>query len=89
MKPIDFASAISSLCPDAHWKIENDDLSKLEWYSEEILRPSDEDILAERKRLEDLYVQNLTDVDLLKQSAIEKLAKLGLTEEEAKAVIGI
>jgi hypothetical protein len=40
---------------------------------------------AEQKRIE---AENLVKEEL-KQSAIAKLAKLGLTEDEAKAVIGI
>lgn len=40
------------------------------------------------KELEDNKNKEL-EQELIRQSAIEKLAKLGLTEEEAKAVIGI
>jgi hypothetical protein len=48
----------------------------------------------EKDKLEREEAQRLIEAELkaqeeLKQSAIAKLAKLGLTEDEAKAVIGI
>jgi hypothetical protein len=51
---------------------------------EQILRDKEE--TAQRKKLFEAENQAKEE---LKQSAIAKLAKLGLTEDEAKAVIGI
>ncbi len=52
---------------------------------------TEEEILAREKNVEafDIQMQDMESKELAKQSGLEKLKKLGLTEEEAKAVIGI
>lgn len=88
-KPIDFANAINSLCPGAQWKMENNDIENIEWFSDDIEMPSADQIIAEKERLELIQLEEKNNQEILRQSAIEKLSKLGLTQEEAKAIIGI
>lgn len=52
---IDIGKAIISLAPNSVWSFEEDDLSSLEWFSEDIERPSDEAILTELARLQAEY----------------------------------
>jgi uncharacterized UBP type Zn finger protein len=96
MKKISISEAIKSLCPEAQFIIVDSEYSSIQWLSEDIEKPSEEDILFEMSRLEDnlnveqdYTLQQEVEREANKQSALEKLAKLGLTEEEAKAVIGI
>lgn len=88
-KPIDFTNAINSLCPGAQWKMEDNDIENIEWFSDNIEKPLADQIVAEKERLEYLQLNQKNQQDLLKQSAIEKLSKLGLTEEEARAIVGL
>lgn len=92
--------AIHSLAPGAVWVVRGQDgqlgdYSGLEWHSDDIDKPSEEDVYAEILRLESLHRQELIaaeeqqkQVEQARQSAIDKLAKLGLTEQEVRAVIG-
>jgi len=52
---LQLGDAILSLAPSSAWSYEEDDLSTLEWMSEDIERPSDEAILAELARLQAEY----------------------------------
>lgn len=88
-KPIDFSDAINSLCPGAEWKIEDNNLENIEWFSSDIDMPSIQDIVLEKERLEQVRVDEIAQKEALRQSAIEKLSLLGLTEDEAKALIGV
>lgn len=71
----------------SEWTLDGDDYSGLTWISDSA-KPS-------KKTLDDLWVivqseiaaEKSAKVDL-KASAIAKLAALGLTEDEAKAIIG-
>jgi hypothetical protein len=90
------AAALHSLRPGSLWQYDEENMSSIVWLSEDIEKPSDEEILAEIVRLQVEYeaeeqrlAQQEIERELAKQSALTKLAKLGLTEEEAKAVIGL
>ena len=92
----DLAMALQSLAPGSEWFYENDDYSTIEWFNEDIEQPTQEAVEAEIIRLqEELDAQILAEEEATaareaaKESALAKLAKLGLTEEEAKAVIGL
>ena len=88
-KTIDFGDAIKSLAPSASWKIEDNDLNKIFWFSDDIKQPSNDKIIAEKERLENLKNQQIANYQNIKESAINKLKILGLTEEEAKAIVGL
>jgi hypothetical protein len=80
--------AIQSLCPSAEFAITEDDYSTIQWHKLEGDAPTLAQVKAEMKRLTDLEVSQESDKIAAKASAITKLAALGLTEEEAKAIIG-
>jgi hypothetical protein len=80
--------AIQSLCTSAEFAITADDYSTIIWHKLEGDAPTLAQVKAEMKRLTDLEVSQESDKIAAKASAITKLAALGLTEEEAKAIIG-
>ena len=53
MRPLDIADALNSLAPGAVWSVENEDYSTLEWQSEDITKPSLEEVEAEIIRLQE------------------------------------
>lgn len=81
-------NAIQSLRPDAEFVMTADDYSTIVWHKLEGDAPTLAQIKAEMKRLADLEVSAETSKAAAKASAITKLAALGLTEDEAKAIIG-
>jgi hypothetical protein len=87
-RPLSYGDALASLRPSAAWVIEDNDLENIRWESEEPM-PTKSEIEEELERLiserELAQAQKIT----AKDSALEKLALLGLTEEEARAVIGL
>jgi 5'-3' exonuclease len=87
-KPLDYGDALLSLRPGASWVVENGDLDNINWMSDQP-QPTKEEIEQELERLFLSQQQVIIDKDLAIQSALEKLSKLGLTEEEAKAIVGI
>lgn len=99
-KKITIIDAIHSLCPDALWIIRGEGNTEagyesLEWASDEIKMPSKQEVDDEVARLIQDYENDLAqETNIAKKleddrkSALSKLARLGLTEDEAKAVIG-
>jgi sugar-specific transcriptional regulator TrmB len=87
-KPLDYGDALFSLCPNATWVIEDNDLENIRWESEDPM-PTKSEIKKELERLIDKKNTLIAQKEAAKESAVEKLAKLGLTEEEAKAIIGL
>jgi hypothetical protein len=81
-------NAIQSLCPDAEFVIIADDYSTIVWHKLEVDAPTLAQVKAEMKRLSDLGVSAEATKAAAKASALTKLAALGLTEDEAKAIIG-
>jgi hypothetical protein len=95
-KVIDLASALHSLAPGSSWIYEDDDYSTIQWLSEDIDQPSEDSVMAEIARLQKELEEEVAKeeakmlaLESARLSAIEKLSALGLTEEEAKAIIGI
>lgn len=85
--PLGYGNAIASLSPDAMWTIENEDLSRIIWYSG--VRPTDKEIEDELIRLQSIRDEQTIAIENARISGLKKLAKLGLTEDEVKAVIGL
>jgi hypothetical protein len=79
--------AILSLVPDAKVIVHNDVIT---WSEEPSYKPSNEEIEAEMVRLEETReereAQALAKYVAKRQSALNKLMALGLTEEEALAL---
>ena len=83
------SKALNKVYPDTEWAIENNDLENIILISgPEITSTKDEiiqmaqDVLNEEIATEQALVAS-------RESAIQKLSTLGLTEEEARAVIGL
>ena len=81
--------AIISLAPESEWSIEGDDLKNLVWIVSPAENITHEQITDELYRLKESQVADQLARQAAKESALAKLTELGLTEEEAKAVIGI
>jgi hypothetical protein len=95
MRVATIIDALQSLAPGASWEY-NFDTEELTWFSENIDQPTQEALQDEIIKLQEKYEieheaqeQKKTDDELVRQSAIQKLSLLGLTEKEAKAIIGI
>jgi hypothetical protein len=87
-KPLDFGDAIVSLSPDAEWVVEDNDLDNIIWLNNEY-KPNKKEIKKELQRLIQEKESALAKKENAKLSALQKLSDLGLTEEEAKAIIGL
>ena len=80
--------AIKKLQPNSEFSYSNDDYSTIIWDILEGNPPTETEINA---AIEQIKVDEITQIQKkaeLKASALAKLAALGLTEDEAKAVIG-
>ena len=84
---IDYATILSRKYRGSEWILDGDDYSGLTWISD-TAKPT-------KKTLDDLWTIVEAEIeaeksakDNLKTSAIAKLAALGLTDDEAKAIIG-
>lgn len=93
---VNLADAIHSLAFGASWVYEDEDYSTIQWLSDDIKKPTKKAIEAEILRLtqaaeveEAAKLEAEAATQAAKESALAKLAKLGLTQEEAKAVIGL
>ena len=49
---IDLTKAIISLHPEAKWSLDGDDYVGLQWLSEDITKPTEEELIQEHERLE-------------------------------------
>ena len=87
-RPLDYSDALLSLRPSASWVVEDGDLDNIKWMSDEP-QPTREEIEEELGRLIQERNSELESREAAKQSALAKLALLGLSEEEARAVIGL
>lgn len=83
-----YVKAIRKIRPNSEFVINGDNLDNIDWHVIDGEIPTKEEILAEVATVEQEEADALAQVVATKASAIAKLAKLGLTEEEAKAIIG-
>jgi len=67
----------------------NDTYESIKWIVEPDSKPTKKQVEDMAKQIPILEQQQKQEQEALKLSAIAKLAKLGLTEDEAKAIIGI
>lgn len=81
--------AIKYIYPEVEFTMTNDDTSTIIWHTEGITTPTkkqiEDAIIAleiEKENSNQQKIQN-------KESALNKLKALGLTEDEAKALVGI
>ncbi len=76
--------ALHKLRPNTEWVWSGDDLKDLSFITPDVTKPTKAQLDKAITDLEAAEAQRETD----KLSALTKLANLGLTEDEAKAVIG-
>jgi hypothetical protein len=84
---IDYATILSLKYKGAEWTLEGDDYEGLNWISDS-KKPTKTELDAQWDSVKsEIDAEKQAKIDL-KISAIAKLAALGLTEDEAKAIIG-
>jgi hypothetical protein len=80
---------IALLRPGKEFSITNNDISTIQWNTTDVLPVTQEEIDNKIQELEDQEeAERLQKIEKV-NSAISKLESLGLTVDEAKAVIGI
>jgi hypothetical protein len=94
-KKMDIANVLTAKYSLSFWSLSENDYNTLEWFSETEKPTLEELILHDAQMSIDIEVEKIAEDDilitkkLLTQSAIKKLEKLGLTTEEAQAIIGL
>ena len=76
------SSALQSLYPGAEFSFTNQDINTIVWHTEGVTTPSQAEIDA---AIAELEAADAAKVDA-RQSALSKLAALGLTQEEIAAL---
>lgn len=80
--------ALVSLRPGAVWTLNGFEYSGLDWQDETQTKPTEEEINAEIERIKiEVKAEQQAAIDA-KQAAQDKLAKLGLTPDDLKAILG-
>lgn len=94
-KQFNMIHALDSLTPGALWSFEEETYESLVWLDDLQEKPTKEAIEAEIVRLTEEYlIQKQAELEAqiaaqsAKESALAKLATLGLTEEEARIITG-
>jgi hypothetical protein len=77
---------IRLMYPDAAFSMVDDDISTVAWRTEGITTPTQEEIDAKIKQVEDEEAAKVTAKAAAKESAQAKLAALGLSGEEIAAI---
>jgi hypothetical protein len=77
--------ALLNLCPKAEWDLIDDTII---WKSNSITQPTQEAINAEIERIKTEDITQIQKAEAIKKSALDKLAALGLTQDEVKALVG-
>lgn len=80
--------AIMSLRPGAEWFMDDGDVENITWITEGVEPLTEEEVAAEMDRLQLMKDQEEQRKRTARESAIQKLATLGLTLEEVTEVIG-
>lgn len=95
-KKFGVSEAMESLAKGKSWVLKNDDYDTLEWFDLDSLPPTKEKVEQEILNLHIRAEQEIAQKEEEKKqqekaklSALQKLSKLGLTEEEAKAIVGL
>ena len=83
---IKLSQAINLYNPNAQWTMDNDDYETLEWHSEEIAKPSLTELEALLPQVKQIYVEKEASIAAARAAAEAKLAALGLTADDLKAL---
>jgi len=85
---IDTAQAVASLRPNVEWTMNGDDVEAIIWHTPNVEPLTTAEVQAEIIRLQEEQEAQIAAKEAAKQSAMQKLAALGLNEEEVSAIIG-
>jgi len=83
---IDYSTILTLKYPDSEWTLDGDNYDGLIWLSD-TEKPSKETLDNLWETVKSELIAEKESKIAAKQSAIAKLAALGLTEDEAKAII--
>ena len=80
--------AIMSLRPGVEWSMSGDDVEGITWHTPNTQPLTTAEVEAEMVRLEQAAVEAQAADAAARESAVAKLAALGLNDAEIKAIIG-
>jgi len=84
----DYAAVLSENYPDAEWTLDGDAYDGLTWLSDSP-KPSQADLDAAWPAVQQARADAIAANAAAKQSAIDKLAALGLSVDEIRAAFGL
>jgi hypothetical protein len=79
--------AVMSLRPGTEWTMNGDDVEGIIWHTEGVQPLTAKEVAAEVKRLEKAAADEAAAKEAARASGLAKLQALGLTEDEAAALI--
>jgi hypothetical protein len=82
------AQAVMSLRPGIEWSMNGDDVENIEWHTPNVEPLTTKEVQKEIKRLEQEATNAKAERIAAKESAMQKLSALGLTEAEVNAILG-
>ena len=80
--------AISTLRPDVEWTMDGDDVANITWHTPNVEPLTETEVAAEMLRLEQVAADADAARVAARESAMVKLAKLGLNDSEVEAMMG-
>jgi len=84
----DYAAVLTANYPDAQWTLDGDTYDGLIWLSDSP-KPSQAELDAAWPAVQQAQADAVADKEAARQSAISKLAALGLTVDEISAAFGL
>ena len=84
----DYTAVLTANYPDAEWTLNGDDYEGLTWLSDSP-KPSEAELDAAWPAVQQARADAVAAQEAAKQSAINKLAALGLTVDEISAAFGL
>ena len=85
---IDYAAVLTANYPSAQWSITGNDYATLKWY-DDTPKPTQAELDAAWPAVQQAQADAVTAKETARQSAIDKLAALGLTVDEISAAFGL
>ena len=82
------AQAVMSLRPGVEWSMSGDDVEGIIWHTQGVTPLTTAEVEAEMVRLEQAAVEAQAADAAARESAVVKLAALGLNDAEIKAIVG-
>jgi hypothetical protein len=83
---IDIITSILAINPNAVVNVSGDDVNRIEWLENTTIIANDI-IIAKQIELQNIEDNRIIQQEINKQSALNKLKALGLTEEEIKSIL--